>query len=156
MPAKSYLTLLERLLEKSILLENGCLEWTASRNPKGYGQLNVSSIGKTAHRLSWKAFYGDIPKGLQVLHRCDNPPCINPLHLFLGTNLDNSNDKVRKGRQPFLKGEMNGASKMTEESVILCRKLYSEGRTQTSLAIQFGVHQTSIWRAVHRKKWKHI
>lgn len=156
MPAKSYLTLLERLLEKSILLENGCLEWTASRTSKGYGRLNVDLHPRSSHRLSWEVFYGDIPEGKQVLHRCDNPPCINPLHLFLGTNLDNSNDKVSKGRQPFLKGELNGASKLTEELIILCRKLHSEGRSQNSLAKQFGVHQASMWRAMTGKSWKHI
>src|SRR6266702_5043409 len=79
-------------------LETPCVEWTGTRNRRGYG--NAWSEGRfvNAHRLAWIERYGPIPKGLWVLHLCDNPPCINPIHLFLGTRSDNAADMVAKGR----------------------------------------------------------
>jgi len=77
-----------------------CWEWTASKNPKGYGWFRPGSKGCPfhAHRIAWRIANGPVPVGLCVLHRCDNPPCCNPHHLFLGTQLDNVRDKVQKGR----------------------------------------------------------
>lgn len=76
-----------------------CWPWLASRMPKGYGKLGIASTTpKLAHRVSWELHYGPIPEGLFVCHRCDNPPCVNPAHLFLGTCTDNLRDMVAKGR----------------------------------------------------------
>lgn len=76
----------------------GCMEWTARTDPDGYGEIRVDGKLWRAHRLAWTAANGPIPTGLQVLHHCDNPPCVNVQHLFLGTNKDNHADKKRKGR----------------------------------------------------------
>lgn len=77
---------------------NGCWEWVGHRLKKGYGQMRCGKKLVLAHRASWAAFKGEIPVGLFVLHKCDNPSCCNPEHLFLGTNADNMNDMVAKGR----------------------------------------------------------
>jgi hypothetical protein len=83
---------------------DGCWEWQASRNSSGYGWFRFGPQGSRtptgAHRVSYVLTKGPIPEGMQVLHRCDNPPCVNPSHLFLGTNDDNHADKVAKGRHP--------------------------------------------------------
>jgi hypothetical protein len=85
----------ERYVERTF----GCWRWTGSRHPKGYGQINRGDgVPERAHRVSWMKFRGPIPAGLQVLHVCDNPGCVNPDHLFLGTDGDNMHDKAAKGR----------------------------------------------------------
>src|SRR5882672_10379584 len=79
----------------------GCWVWTAWKNSKGYGNFNIGERKWKAHRLSYTFFYGPIPDGLLVLHRCDNPSCVNPDHLFLGTARDNFQDAISKKRLPF-------------------------------------------------------
>lgn len=89
----------DRFLNKFQKKESGCWEWIGRRNKKGYGNFDMEDIKETcAHRASWIFFRGEIPKGLHVLHHCDNPCCVNPNHLFLGTNQDNVDDKMKKGR----------------------------------------------------------
>jgi hypothetical protein len=96
------MTLEQRFLRhvEPMMDDRGCWEWAASRYPKGYGQFRETGKTKTgyAHRSAYEIFRGPIPKDLHVLHRCDNPPCVNPTHLFLGTNLDNQRDSFIKGR----------------------------------------------------------
>jgi hypothetical protein len=82
---------------------DSCWGWTGSAHDYGYGVLPYKTEKIRAHRFSYSHFVGEIPKGLFVLHKCDNPPCTNPNHLFLGTNLDNINDCIKKGRHPFTK-----------------------------------------------------
>lgn len=93
-------TLAERVQGKYEATEDGCWEWTASRNEarRGYGQLNVDGRPVMAHRVMYELFVGPIPPGLCVCHHCDNPPCVRPDHLFLGTHGDNAKDRDMKGR----------------------------------------------------------
>ncbi len=92
--------MIDRFNSKAALGENGCLEWSASKSSAGYGQFWVNGRSRQAHRVAYELHHGRIPEGLFVCHKCDNPPCVNPDHLFLGTANDNNQDKMRKGRGP--------------------------------------------------------
>jgi len=104
-----------------------------------------------AHRVTWEIVNGPIPDGLLVLHHCDNPPCTNPIHLFLGTIKDNSHDAMHKGRLPH--GERVSGSKLTPEIIRLIRDS-TDG--QYDLAERFGVNQSHISRIRSRQVWRHI
>lgn len=152
----------EKFWEKvDIRSEDECWEWLAGRNKKGYGNFYVS-IGHSkdkhclAHRRSWILTYGEIPEGLSVLHHCDNPPCVNPKHLFLGTNQDNVDDKVRKGRMQDLKGENHPMRKLTDEQIKEIRALRKDGYTLFALGDKFNVHYSTIGYICSRKHWSHI
>lgn len=124
---------------------DGCLEWTGSRDPDGYGRVWVPSQRRhlSAHRVAWELHHGSTT--LHVLHHCDNPPC--GCHLFVGTDKMNSDDKIAKGRlviPPPRYGVANNKATLTERQVIELRRRYSAGETQTALAREFGVHQTTI------------
>jgi len=104
-----------------------------------------------AHRMSFAVHKGDIPKGMMVLHACDNPGCINPDHLFLGTAKDNDSDCRMKGRQTKTNGSFNGRSKITEELAIAIRQLPK--KNQRLLAQKYGVTQKVIWNVQNGKSW---
>jgi hypothetical protein len=89
---------------------SGCCVWAGARSASGYG-VAAGKI-KIASRLSWTLHYGEIPDGLLVCHKCDNPPCVNPEHLFLGTHADNTQDMVRKGRAPREYGKLYGSARL--------------------------------------------
>ena len=89
---------LDERLAQFVIQPSGCWEWTGSKNDKGYGRVYADRDEKRAHRAMWEQAHGPVPDGLWVLHRCDNPPCVNPDHLFLGTPLDNVRDMMAKGR----------------------------------------------------------
>src|SRR3990167_9699429 len=96
-----------------ISLVNGCWNWTGSLNRFGYGLASGHKIGhKSAHRVSWVLYNGEIPVGMQVCHKCDNRKCVNPDHLFLGTATENAKDKYKKGRAKHPFGEGNPKSKL--------------------------------------------
>ncbi len=139
----------------------GCRNWTGSlRN--GYGRLIVGSRtdgtrhSTTAHRYSYEVHRGPIADGLEVCHRCDNPRCINPEHLFLGTRQDNIDDREAKGRNVVARGEANGASKLTEADVAEARRLRGLGHTYQSIATRFGVHKRTAMRVVKSEHWNHV
>jgi hypothetical protein len=136
-----------------------CWEWIGSKHWTGYGQLHMPGTMGKAHRISYKIHYGNFPKELHVLHKCDNPGCVNPHHLFLGTNLDNVKDKVSKGRQGrvYLNGEKCGTSKFKNEIILQIRKEYSEGNiSQRKLAKKHNMTQGNIGFILRRESWKHV
>lgn len=128
-----------------------CWLWTGCINKEdGYGQVGIGGKKLKAHRVSWVIAHGEIPKGVDVLHICDNPPCMNPHHLFLGTHTDNMLDMVNKGRH-------SGGNKiLTDAMVVGMRELYSGGTNMCQLAKMYGVHRQTIWRAIHGITWKHV
>lgn len=141
---------------------NGCWRWLGSRN--GDGRPTIGAGGKTGrgaktlrpHRVSWELVNGPIPDGLVVCHKCDNPPCTNPDHLFLGTQGDNMRDCFAKGRRGIYPraGENNGNAKLTWEEVREIRSLYVRGQiSQTTIANRFNVPQTTISGIISGRKW---
>lgn len=148
-----------------------CWLWTAHVNNHGYGEIHLKSGNSTveyAHRISWMIHFGEIPSGMEVLHSCDNPPCIRPDHLFLGDQKRNLNDAISKGRMPILvngsgaKGELHGMAKLTEEQVIDIRNRYISGVNQSNpsnrreLAEEFGISPNHVWQVKKGKVWKHL
>ncbi len=141
-----------------------CWLWTASRKPNGYGQFTKKPLVFYAHRVAYEATYGPIPDGLNVCHRCDNPPCVRPDHLFLGTPLDNTRDKIAKGRARYgrggggvrHRGEQSPQSKLTETTVRAIRRAYACGAHQASLAREYGVSARAIAFAVQGITWAHV
>jgi len=134
-----------------------CWEWQAGRSWAGYGDFSMGRKRKhiIASRFAWELTNGPVPKGKCVLHTCDNPPCCNPAHLFLGSRKQNSEDCKAKGRNN--KGERHGNAKFTEKDVIKIRKLYAAGRyRQEDLAKKFGVERRAIGRVIDGTRWGHV
>ena len=131
-----------------------CWVWKKSRNPKGHARCVYQRRAYIGGRLPWMMFVGPIPDGLFVCHKCDNPPCVNPDHLFLGTNLDNMRDCREKGRT--LTGEKNTNAKLTEREVRAIRTLFSEGKKYSEIAAIFGFHRITVLGVVKRHSWKHV
>jgi hypothetical protein len=136
---------------------NGCWEWQRSKDKDGYGYIKKDQKTTKAHRVSYELHYGPIENGLWVLHRCDNPSCVNPEHLWLGTAKDNSDDMIAKGRavapKPNMKGERNPNSRLTAEDVQWIRDNYRWGRGP-EFAKKFGVIPIMINRIVRGEAWK--
>lgn len=138
---------------------SGCWVWTGSRTRKykGYGQTWYGGRKTLVHRVAAELSGMDLSTGLLVLHKCDNPLCCNPDHLFLGTTQDNSDDMIVKGRLVTLRGDERKSPKLREDQVLEIRKIYSEGGvTQRQLAKKYNVDQRLIWGVVNREFWKHI
>lgn len=134
-----------------------CWLWVAGTDGSGYGMFapNGNTIG--AHRVSWVLEMGEIPDGLCVLHQCDNPPCVNPTHLFLGTHQSNSDDKCRKGRQYHPVGEKNGRSKLLSADVKKIHELFLRASlSKEALGRQFGVSSTTIRHILTGETWPHL
>ena len=149
--------LIERFLGKCRECHaTGCIEWMSSRNESGYGVLNVKGIPIRAHRIAWTIRVGPIPRGTFVLHRCDNPGCVNVEHLFLGTAADNTADMMAKGRGVFVRGEKCGTSKLTDDAVREIRKLHAAGVSHKNIAPLFGIHPSQICRICSRELWGHV
>jgi hypothetical protein len=130
--------------------KTGCHEWLRATLGRGYGQLWYKGEKYLAHRLSYKINKGDIGD-YHVLHTCDNPKCINPDHLWLGTNTDNMNDKIKKGR--VVKGENHPQAKLTDRQIKTLKSLYSTGEFfQKDLGIIFGIVQSQVSALINNKK----
>ena len=135
---------------------NECWEWMAACCRDGYGQFwYKDKVYYKAHRFSYELKYGKIENGLFVCHKCDNPKCVNPEHLFLGTSAENTKDRNDKGRSA--KGEKQHSAKLTEHQVLEIRNKYITGNyTQIQLANEYNVHDTTISKIILKKLWKHI
>lgn len=148
----------ERFWEK-VEKTDTCWVWTGGTS-HGYGDIFIQP-GKhiRTHRLSWTLHFGDIPEGLCVLHHCDNPPCVRPDHLFLGTRADNNHDTHRKGRYGIpvrRKGEQHPHSKLTTDDILTIRALRDQGMTYESIAIIYKVTKSHICHIIKKRLWKHV
>jgi len=142
-----------------ILDESICWEWKGYKDKNGYGVFSHNGKSVKSHRLSYEIHYAEPLNNLHCLHKCDNPKCVNPLHLFSGTILDNMKDKISKGRcyTGNQKGENNGASKLLNEQVIKIRELYKTGNyTTIKLGNMYGVNRSTISYITNNKTYKHL
>lgn len=150
---------------------NGCWLWNGFRDNRGYGRFH----GTRSHRVSWQLLRGPIPEGMDICHHCDNPPCCNPDHLFVGTHAENMADYAKKGlwkprpvprgdahhtrRHPELvkRGALNGMAKLSEDSVREIRRVFAlGGKSKVALAAEFGVTRTLIYLVVTNQAWRHV
>lgn len=137
--------------------DNGCWFWSGRRNRRGYGVAwtPASRSPQGAHRAAYEAWVGPIPEGMLICHRCDNPPCINPAHLWAGTQSENIEDMWRKRRGFDVRGEGNGRAKLTADDARIIRSLRGI-ETQESLAKRYGITQGAISRIQSGKAWGHV
>lgn len=135
---------------------DGCWLWTGTLWPNGYGQCasGTRSRNDYAHRMAWKLTNGPIPDGLNVLHRCDNPPCCRPDHLFLGTDADNVADKVAKGRQ--LKGEQIHGARLVAAQIPDIRRRLADRESMHLIAADYGVSRGAIQDIAGGRTWRHV
>lgn len=128
-------------------MSSSCWEWTGSKNQRGYGVVSHDGRMQLCHRVVWQMRFEKIPDGIFVLHHCDNPGCVNPDHLFLGTHLDNMRDMDRKGRR------VNSNCKLTNADV---RTIRASSEMQSHLAKRYGISPSVISRIKGGKLWKHV
>jgi len=172
------LTRLDAAVGTSIRIKsNGCWEWTGCKTLRGYGRVRFQGKNTTASRMVWHLVNGDIPSGMFVCHRCDNPPCVNPAHLFLGTQKENMADCVAKGRiartksnthianlsaslhrhfeahGPTVRGEHVHGSKLTEQDVVAILRATDPQRV---VAARYGVSQSLVGMIKRRIIWRHV
>ena len=143
-----------------------CIEFNGCKDGDGYGRVSIKGRHKKAHRVVWEKTRGPIPKGYYICHKCDNPPCCNIEHLFLGTQKDNIHDCISKGRKTQVRGSAVGTSKLTEADVLEIRKLRQEnlqptnqntpGLSNVAIAKMYGVQSSIIGKIIHRTLWQHI
>ncbi len=160
-PVGTSLPLVDRFWEKVDRRgPDDCWEWLAGKDGKGYGSIWCDGKSEIASRVAWKLANGPIPDGIDVLHTCDNPPCCNPGHLHLGTDADNTADKVARGRQARcgypVRGERNGSAKLTEARVIEIRRAWLAGESQGEITRRLGIPRSTIQKIVTRHTWSHV
>jgi hypothetical protein len=135
---------------------NACWEWRGAKSPLGYGRMFVTGQReRQSHRLSWIAANGPIPAGMNVCHKCDNPACIRPSHLFLGTHADNAADRETKGRGNQPTGERVAGAKLNATKVKEIRALFGR-ESNLSIAKRYGVSEATIWWIRKGDHWKSL
>jgi len=133
-----------------------CWPWIRGKNSDGYGIFKHHGKTFSAHRFMWTEMFGKIPDGMHVLHKCDNPLCVNPNHFFLGTQVDNIKDMMLKGRSRNSKGEYNNKAKLTTDNVINIRQLLSKGIFQKHIANLYNISRCTISHIESGYTWSHI
>lgn len=132
-----------------------CWLWSGAKNAHGYGVLYALGRARLAHRLAWEQVHGAIPSGMSVCHHCDTRACVNPEHLFLGTNADNVADRHAKGRTRWAtqRGQDHHQAKLTDEDV---RAILASSERGVALAKRYSVSESSVHRVRAKKSWRHI
>jgi hypothetical protein len=159
MPAKYSEDDWERMVFSKLRADTvlGCWEWEGGRTTDGYGCARFKGASTKIHRAIYRHFYGELPQHIGVLHRCDNRLCCNPFHWFTGTQADNINDAVKKGRQPKAQGERQWAHILTADDVLNMRRIKREtGRTNADIASEYGVASITASQAITGHSWAHL
>lgn len=158
-----------------IMLPSECWEWTCGKTPRGYGAFGLNGRQIRAHRVAYALSHESAPAGILVLHKCDNPPCCNPLHLFLGTSKDNTQDMMTKGRNRFKPGDpsifnigkwraehmpfigsSHPHSMLNEAKVLRIKALIRDGVKGVEIARQFGCSTYTVSLIKTGKQWRHV
>jgi len=162
---------LSDLMIKSRVTETGCIEWTGARRQDGYGVVKIGERLRRVHRVAWEIKHGAIPDGAFICHRCDNPPCFNPSHLFVGDAIINVADMVHKKRQRAPLGDANGQrtrpdrralgsrvgnALLDDDVVRLIRRRAASRESHAVIAEDVGVSVACIWMVVSRRRWQHV
>jgi hypothetical protein len=148
--------LADRFWEK-VDKSDGCWLWTGATSDRGYGSVNTGGRHgptRSTHRVAWELTHGPIPKGMVVCHSCDNPPCVRPDHLFLGTQRANLRDAAAKNRT--MRGEDHVFHRLTEAQVLAIRRRHAEGTSQADLAREYGLHHQHVRNIVVGRNWRHL
>lgn len=143
---------LERKFWPKVAKSDGCWKWTQLSDKHGYGIISHNGSNLFAHRVSWMIHKGEIPKGMSVLHHCDNPNCVNPDHLFLGTQNDNMQDMITKGRHwsPF-----TAKRKLSDDAIRTIRKSFTKESVKR-LASEYGVTEGTIYTVARGQLWRRV
>ncbi len=131
-----------------------CIEWQGSYDTKGYGRVKIRGKSYKAHRLAYEKEHGPIPDGLFICHRCGNPACVNPEHLYAGTQKQNMRDRELHGRQPH--GEASPRARLKNEDVIAIRARHAQGETYEQLGRDFKISDSHARNIVLKKQWAHL
>lgn len=137
---------------------DGCWEWQGTRTKDGYGQTKSNRVSVYTHRLSWEMAHGAIPPGMTINHTCDNPPCVRPDHLVLGTQQSNMVDMKRRGRASggTVQGSRVGTARLTEATAAAIRAEYAQGTSKRALAQKYGVARPTIYKLLAGETWRHV
>jgi hypothetical protein len=149
-------TLEEKLMLNSVVNDSGCRIWERAKDDLGYGKIPHNGKQRLVHRLAFELWVEPLGDKMFVCHRCDVPSCLEPTHLFQGTNQENMDDKGQKGRQAKLKGVLNGNSAFCDYDIREMRALYSAGFGQAELGRMYDVSRGTINDIVKRRRWKHL
>jgi len=145
---------IERFLSRVLVGDDSqCWEWIGRKNPDGYGRFDFQNTCGSAHRYMWELHNGVIPDGLVVCHKCDNPPCVNPSHLFLGTVQDNVADRDQKGRTARHRGADNGRAVLDETGVREIKNLRRLGHTYKDISSTMGVSVGCVSHILNGRHW---
>ena len=174
----------EAIWHRCVKVESGCLEWQGARYGLGYGHAKHDGKMCSVTRLLWTQLHGAIPTGYLVMHSCDNPPCCNVDHLFLGTHAENMADRNHKGRtakgdrngsrtmphrlrrgdtsgarthpEAILRGSQKPQSKLKEADIPEIFRMSEQGMSDSAIGKRFGVYTATVWRVRHGRNWKHV
>ena len=135
---------------------DGCWVWNGKPNADGYGIFYLNNSSCMAHRFSWELLHGKVPRGFEVCHSCDNPPCVNPQHLWLGTHLENVHDRDIKGRQASHKGNKNGRAVLNEDGVRKIKKLRADGIQYKEIAKMMSVSEGCVNHILNGRHWSWV
>jgi len=150
---------LVKVADRVILSASGCWEWTGNKLKRDYGRIDHGGRKYVLHRIIYRLCVGSLPPGrVEVCHSCDNPPCCNPAHLFLGTHAENMRDSEAKGRNSHRaqKGQEKPQAKLTEEAVRDIRRRVAAGENGRIIAEDHGVSRATVSEIARRKKWRHV